>query len=193
MGLCIFANKLKLMYPYLRATYHLFKAKRRPKFEHPFKESQVNMRVFPWDIDMFMELNNGRYLTLMDIGRFDVGYRVDLFKVLKQHNWGLMVGAVSSRYRRRLKPFQKFTLHTQLECFDERWFYFRQWFTSNKKVHASFLVRTAVVSKNGLVPVKDVINAMPFSEEVLNQHNKKSDWIKAWEVSDDIHKEIMKG
>lgn len=179
------------MYPYIRSAYHLFKAKRKSKFEHPFKESQIKMRVWPWDVDMFLELNNGRYLTLMDIGRFEVGIRVGLFEVLKKYDWGLMVGGVSSRYRRRLRPFQKFTLHTKMECYDERWFYFRQWFTSGETVHASFLVRTAVVSKKGLVPVKEVVEAMSFSEELLKEYNQKSDWVKAWEASDDIHKMIM--
>lgn len=179
------------MYPYFRLFYHQLKSKQQPKFVHPFEESKIKMRVWPWDIDMFLELNNGRYLTLMDIGRFNVGIRIELFKVLKQNNWGLMVGAVSSRYRRRLKPFQKFTLHTKLLYFDNRWFYFRQWFVSNGKINASFLVRTAVVSNNGLVPTKDVTNAMQYDNNLINKYNTTSDWIKKWEESDDIHKSIM--
>lgn len=179
------------MYPYFRLFYHQQKSKRQPKFTHPFEESKIKMRVWPWDIDMFFELNNGRYLTIMDIGRFNVGARIDLFKTLKQNNWGLMVGAVSSRYRRRLKPFQKFTLHTKLLYFDNRWFYFRQWFVSNGKINASFLVRTAVVSKNGLVPTEEVVHAMPYEKVVLDRHNTTSEWIEKWEESDEIHKSIM--
>lgn len=181
------------MYPYIRSVYHLLKAKQKPKFEHPYQESQIPMRVWPWDIDMFMELNNGRYQTMMDIGRFEVGIRVGLFEVLKANDWGLMVGGISSRYRRRLKPFQKFTLHSQIQCYDERWFYFRQWFTVGDTIHASFLVRTAITSKQGLVKPIDLVNQMPFSEDIHNTYNHKSDWIKTWEASDAIHKTIMEG
>lgn len=180
------------MYPYIRLLFHQTRAKRQPILANPFAENIQYMRVWPWDIDMFMELNNGRYLTIMDIGRFGVGYRTGLFDVLKQEKWGLMVGAVSSRYRRRLRLFDRFSLHTKLIYFDHRWFYFHQWFVGkNGKVHASFLVRTAVVSRDGLVPCSSVVDAMNYDGDLLKAHNQSSEWIDAWLASDTIHKEIM--
>lgn len=180
------------MYPYLRTYFNIFKARRKPKFEHPFMESEIEMRVWPWDADMFMELNNGRYLTIMDTGRFAFGERVNLIKVLKQNKWGLMVGAVSTRYRRRLRIFEKFTLRTKLIYFSEKWFYFHQEFIGKDgKMKASFLVRTAVTSKDGLVPTQKLIDAMQFSSEMLKEKNQPSEWIEKWEESDAIHKKIM--
>lgn len=180
------------MYPFLRLAINVFKARRKAKFEHPFMVSKIPMKVMPSDIDIFMEMNNGRYLTLMDIGRFDVGARVGLFEILKKNDWGLMVGAVSTRYRNRFRLFQKFTLNTKMLYFDDRWFYFHQWFVGkNGKVHASFLVRTAVTSKNGLVPTTEVVDKMNYSAELIQKHNQPSGWIQKWELSDDIHKQIM--
>lgn len=180
------------MYPYFRASYHLYKAKSKPKFEHPFTESQIDMRVWPWDIDMFLELNNGRYLTIMDVGRFEVGIRVGLMKILKKHDWSLMVGAVNGRYRRRLRTFEKFTLHSKMMYFDERWFYFHQWFTGkNGQMKASFLVRTAVISKEGLVPTDQVKEAMNFDNEIIDKHNHPNEWLDQWILSDNLHKDIM--
>lgn len=180
------------MYPFLRLFYHQQKAKRKPQFAHPFEESTIKMRVWPWDIDVFFELNNGKYLTLMDMGRFTIGIRIGLFKCLKANDWGLMVGAVSSRYRRRLKTFEAFTLHSKLLYFDDRWFYFHQWFVGKDgQMKASFLVRTAVVSKKGLVATSAVVNAMQFDQALLDKHNHPSEWVKMWEESDEIHKEIM--
>ncbi len=183
------------MYPYFRAIYHSLKAKRQPKLIHPFEENKMKLRVWPLDIDMFLELNNGRYLVLMDIGRYVLGERMRLPKVLKDNHWGLMVGAVSSRYRRRLRPFQEFTLHSQLIQYTDRWFYFRQWFTTEQesKIHASFLVRTAVTSSSGLVPTKEVIEAMGYDDEQFAALNQPNEWITAWEQSDELHKEIMEG
>lgn len=182
------------MYPFIRFIYHLQFAKLKPKLEHPFIESTINMRVWLTDIDTFMELNNGRFLTLMDIGRMEVGLRLGLLKVLKKNKWGLMVGAVSTRFRYRIKPLEKFTLHTKIVYFDERWFYFRQWFTrKNGDVLASFLVRTAVTSKNGLVPTNDVKKEMKFDEQLMDKYNKPSEWIEQWLKSDQIHKTIMEG
>lgn len=182
------------MYPFYRLFINQFKSNRQPKFENPFIESKIKMRVWISDIDLFMEMNNGRFLTLMDIGRFDVGIRTGLFKILKKHNWGLMVGAVSTRYRYRLRTFQKFTLHTKLTHYDERWFYFHQWFEGfNGRKHASFLVRTAVISSNGLVPTKEVVAEMNYNEDLLIEKNKKSEWIEKWIESDELHKIIMEG
>ena len=180
------------MYPYLRAIYHWEKAKRQPKLDHPFQEIKYQMRVMPWDIDIFMELNNGRYLTLMDIGRYIAGVRTGLFQVMKKNKWGTMVGAVNARFRHRLKPFQKFTIHTKLIYLDDRWFYFHQWFTTKGgKVHASFLVRTAVYSKDGLISSDEVSKAMKIPIESIEKYNKPSEWITSWAESDDFHKIIM--
>lgn len=180
------------MFPLIRTFYNRYKSNQKPKFSHPFEESSVEMRVYPWDIDIFMELNNGRFLTLMDIGRMDVGIRLNLYSSLAQRGWGLMVGAVSGRFRHRFRPFEKFTLHSRLTHFDERWFYFHQWFVgSTGKIHASFLVRTAVISKKGLVPTADVVEELKFEPELIAKDNVPSEWLKQWAVSDAYHKVVM--
>ena len=38
------------------------------------EESTINLRVLPQDIDPFMELNNGRYVTLLDLGRLTLDF-----------------------------------------------------------------------------------------------------------------------
>lgn len=181
------------MYPYFRLTYHIQKAKRQPRMTNPFEETRLKMRVWPWDIDSFMEMNNGRYLTVMDSGRFVNGIRTDLFTTLKEKKWGLMVGGVSTRFRYRLRPFEKFTLHTQMICVTERWFYFHQWFSSKngEKINASCLVRTAVTSKKGLVPTSDVIATMGYTQEEIIPFFQHMDWIKTWEESDGFHRTVM--
>ena len=183
------------MYPFFRLNQATRKAKKMPALLHPFEITSLNMRVMPWDIDPFLELNNGRYLTLMDLGRFAHGKRFDLLATLKQNKWGLMVAAVSSRYRFRLKLWETFTLHTKMLYYDDRWFYFHQWFTSEQKngtkIHASFLVRTAVISNSGLVPTQDVEPKINFDNSLLQTHNKTSEWIESWVNSDDLHKQVM--
>ena len=46
----------------------------------PTDASTVHFLVWPNDLDMNRHMNNGRYLTLMDLGRFDLelGGRIDL-------------------------------------------------------------------------------------------------------------------
>lgn len=180
------------MYPWIRSAYHHLKAKSCPPFEHPMQEHSLRLRVWPSDLDLFMELNNGRYLTLMDMGRTGVGVRVGLFGVLRKQSWGLMVGAVNGRFRHRLRLLQAFTIYTQIIAFDERWIYFRQWFEGEQgRVHASFLVRTAATSAQGLVPTRDLLDAMGYEASDMEQYFKHKDWLAAWVASDELHREIM--
>lgn len=58
------------MYPYIRIAKLLTVSNFKPKLTVTDK-SILNLRVWPGDADVFMELNNGRHLTMMDFGRFD--------------------------------------------------------------------------------------------------------------------------
>ena len=68
-----------LNYPLIR----LLKANIASKFVKNIKledESSLTFRAGIFDIDPFIEINNGRYLTLADVGRFNHGFRTDFTK-----------------------------------------------------------------------------------------------------------------
>ena len=88
--------------------------------------AETAFRIRPWDIDMFLEVNNGRILTLFDMGRFDLSIRTGLAKALKQNRWGLVVAGSTVRYRRRVRMFEKVTIYTQMVGYDDRWAYILQ-------------------------------------------------------------------
>ena len=169
------------MYPWWRlAKLYVSQYKRKPLDVN--EESIIKTRVCITDIDPFFEMNNGRYLTLFDFGRYDVAWRTGLWKVLKKKKWGFMVAGISIRYRYRLRLFTLFQIHSKVVAIDERWFYFEQKIISRGKLHTSALVRTAVISADGLVPTKDVLEAMNKADVVL----PVPDWIKQWAVSDEM-------
>lgn len=169
------------MYPYYRIFKLLAVAKKKSKLEI-MDESVLKMRVWPGDIDIFKELNNGRHLTLMDFGRFDMAARNGLLNLVKSKGWGLAVAGASIRYRHRLRLFDKFELHTKVAGFDERWFYFHQEIIRNNKIHSSALIRTAVTSSNGIVNVYNVIEELGIKVE----RKPLPDWVKAWADADDM-------
>src|SRR6185503_3961101 len=43
-----------------------------PKYSDLKHESNLSLRVWPNDLDLNIHVNNGRYLTLMDLGRMDL-------------------------------------------------------------------------------------------------------------------------
>ena len=166
------------MYPYLRLVKVMLSSRNEGKPD-PFKESVLALRVNVWDLDIFLELNNGRHLTLMDLGRFHLGKSAGLFEVLKEYKWGLMVAGVNVKYRHRLKYGQRFTLSTRLIDFDDRWFFFHQQIKVGEKVCSQALVKTAVTSREGLVPTIKMREAMGIE----SWQPEKSEWIKDWENS----------
>lgn len=145
----------------------------------PLETSILKLRVNIWDIDVFWELNNGRYLTLMDLGRFHLGKQAGLFDILKKRKWGLMVAGVNSKYRYRLRYGAKFELHTKLLGYDEKWFFFHQQVILDDKIHSQALVKTGVTSKDGLVKSIEMIKELGL-ENWVPEHN---DWINDWENS----------
>ncbi len=64
-------------------------------------------------------MNNGRYLTLMDLGRLDVMLRSGLWRAVLNNRWTPIASAVTARFRRELRPFQQFRLETRLLCWDD--------------------------------------------------------------------------
>jgi len=169
------------MYPYLRLARTLIKTHWKPRLTLT-DISIIPMRVCLTDIDPFWELNNGRHLTMMDFGRFEMTLRTGLFKVLKENKWGVVVAGSSVRYRHRLKLFQKYFLHTRLVGADEKWIYFHQKTVRNGKIHSAALIRTAVTSANGIVKVNEVSRAMGYTGNELPM----PEWIKAWVEADEL-------
>jgi len=169
------------MYPYLRLL-KLFVTKKTRKKLVIGDESVLSMKVCLVDIDPFMELNNGRHLTMMDFGRFDLAMRSGLLTVVKQKGWGLAVAGASVRYRHRLKLMQKYSLHSQVVGYDEKWFYFHQKTIRQGKIHSAALIRTAVTSKKGIVSTHNILDAMGYDKIDYTV----PEWVSAWAAADEL-------
>ena len=141
------------------------------------EQSYFDFYVRPWDIDMFLELNNGRLLTLFDLGRFDLAGRCGLGRVLKAKRWGLVVAGSTTRYRKRIRLFDRVTIATKLVAVDERWFYIEQTALVKDQACASALLRTAVTKNGRLHPTEDVAIAMNVDLSEQPPSGWNADWI----------------
>lgn len=166
------------MYPFIQLAITLYRARRRPPIEVE-ECSELQLRAGITDIDMFMELNHGRYFTCMELGRWDHAQRVGFVVLMKKKKWGISVGGASIRFRRRIPAFSKFTLSTQLLCHDGRWFYFLQETRQQGKICSSALVKAGAVSKTGLVTAVDVCREMGREGWGEEMPGWVSSWIKA--------------
>jgi acyl-CoA thioesterase FadM len=168
------------MYPYLR----LAKVVAAASFGQSLTLDDVGrlrMLVWPLDIDVYPEMNNGRHLTIMDLGRVDFAIRTGILKKGHARGWGLVAAGASARFRHRLAPMRRFVLTTRLLGHDDRWFYFLHETEQGQRVCSSALVRVGLRSKEGLVPSDNVL-------EVLGTPEWKPampEWVLKWIEAED--------
>ncbi len=163
------------MYPISRLLKISFQARKRSPLKFG-DTSEITFRCRPWDLDMFLEMNNGRVLTLLDLGRTDLAFRSGLIKQLKKNRWGLAVAGSSVRFRRRVHLFDKVTMKTNVVGFDDRWIYIYQSMWVGDKATSSCLLRTCVTEKGSAVSTDRVLAALDAS----NWQPDVPQWVKEW-------------
>ncbi|MGE0762698.1 MAG: thioesterase family protein [Bdellovibrionales bacterium] len=121
------------------------------------QDSQLYFRTWFLDLDFNLHMNNGRYLTLMDLGRMDLMLRTGIFHVIIHDKWMPVVGSVHMTFRRSLRPLQKFELKTRVVAWDQKWFYIEQEFHAGNQIYARGLVKASLKAKDGLVNSEQVL------------------------------------
>jgi len=168
------------MYPFLRLIWQLYT--HRNSAPLPVTGAHVSQHYcLPWDIDLWRELNNGRTLTLYDLGRIPLAGRAGLIAVLKRNRWGLTIAGASVRYRRRIRVFERIEMRSRVVWWDEKFVYIEQsMWTRDGHCANHILYRTAVTGKTGIVPPDTVIAELGADAVRPAQ----PDWVRAWIEAD---------
>lgn len=167
------------MYPFVRLAKEVALNRSRP----PLAMGDVHvthLRAWPFDIDPFLDLNNGRILTLMDLGRTGYFVRLGIPKILKEKGWYGTVAGSAVRYRKRITAMQKLELRTRVIGWDRRFIYFDQAFWRGGECCAHAVIRTAITTGKGIVPTSEIAGAMgydPVSPPLPA-------WILAWDAAE---------
>jgi acyl-CoA thioesterase FadM len=127
---------------------------------HPLAEVRLPLRAWPVDVDTYLHVNNGRYLTLMDFGRFAHSMRTGLLSVMLRRRWRPILGAATVQFRRELLPFQRFEVVTRLVGWDEKWFYIDQRFERGGELLASGQVRGVLKQGRKTIPPAELLRAV---------------------------------
>ena len=167
------------MYPFLRLGLEYRRARRLPPLDL-FGTHVSRHTCLPWDIDPWMELNNGRTLTLFDLGRVPFARRLGLDGVLRAKGWGMAVAGSSVRYRRRVRAFHRLEMQTRLIVWDARFIYIEQSLWRHGDCTSHILIRSAVTGSRGIVPPADLIGALGHAAE----SPALPPWAAAWVEAD---------
>lgn len=167
------------MYPLLRLIGGMAQARRMSHL--PVLGTHVSHhRCWPWDLDPWIELNNGRTLTLYDLGRIPMAQRSGLLGTLRREGWSITIAGNSVRYRRRIRVFERFAMLSRLTGWDARFFYMEQSIWKGTECANHMLLRAAVTSAEGIVPPDRVVAAMGHAQE----SPPLPDWVHAWIAAD---------
>ncbi len=168
------------MYPFVRMALELQAARRAPRLG--LSDVHESRHVcWPWDLDFWAELNNGRTLTLYDLGRVPFALRLGIVGPLRRRRWSMTVAGSSVRYRRRVRVFRRILMRSRIAGWDDRFIYVEQgmWLADGSCAgHA--LLRMAVAGRDGIVPTSEVLAEMgqPGAEM------PPPDWVRAWAEAD---------
>lgn len=144
---------------YLRLIYLLLKSYGKKRLE-PLDTSIINMRVLPNDLDLNLHMNNGRYLTIMDLGRMDLLKRTGTLQLAVKNKWMPIVGTASIEFYRPMKLWQNYQLHSRISHWDEKWFYLEQIFYSREKLIASAFIKGLLRGKSGNIVPQEIMEQL---------------------------------
>jgi acyl-CoA thioesterase FadM len=132
----------------LRTLLMMITSRRKPRKD--FREvGRITMRVMPNDLDLLRHVNNGIYLSLMDLGRMDLMIRTGKWQELGRRGWYPVAASVTVTYRRSLRLWQKYTLETRMIGFDEKAMYVEQRFVRDNEVYVNAIMRARFLKKSG--------------------------------------------
>lgn len=165
------------MFPFIRIAKDMYLASRMPRFEQ-LTDTHVSHHIcWPHDLDFWLELNNGRALSIYDIGRTAMAQRAGLIEVLRRKRWGMTMAGSNTRFRRRIHGFERFEMRSRGICWDDKFFYLEQsMWKKNGECASHVLFRAAVTDKNGLIAPQKVMVEM--GQDVPSP--PMPEWVTEW-------------
>ena len=153
--------------------------------------SRIFTHVWVNDLDLNIHMNNGRYLTLMDMGRMDLMLRTGAMRLWFGRGWQPLVALSMCRHFKALKVFQRFELRTTVIGWDEKWVYFEQRFLRGDTLYALAVVKALMAGKEGPVPTQTLFKELNFHHEFPHSP-ALPDWVTTWLASERLAIDSLK-
>ncbi len=142
--------------------------------------SRVRLTTLPTDIDLLRHMNNGRYLSLFDLGRWDMTTRTGLADAFRRNRWYAVVSSETITFRRSLELWQRFDVETRWIGQDEKALYLEHRATVDGEVYARAVVRARILRRGGgSVANDELFAAMGIEGELPDVDPWIHDWAAA--------------
>lgn len=141
-----------------------------------FEDSVIRLRVLPTDADLYFHLNNGRYLSISDLGRLDLAMGNGLSSVMMKNRWFPVVATSMARFRFSIGLFQRFTLRTRIVGWDAKWLYIVHWFELDGRAAATILLKAVFLERRKTIPPARLFEEMG----IVAEPERLPEWIRHW-------------
>ena len=126
---------------------------------------------------MLLHVNNGVYLSMLDVARMDLLLRSGLASKLWRKGLYPVVAAETIRFRRSLQLFQAFDVETTVLGWDDKAFLIQHRFLRNEELMAEAIVRSRFLRRRGgTVSSREVLQLVGRSEP----SPLIPAWVEAW-------------
>lgn len=154
---------------------------RRPSL---WDEARTPFRVTLTDLDPLRHVNNGKYLSMLDLGRLDLMIRSGFWAAIAEQGWYPVVSAQTITYKRSLTLGQRFELVTRVLGLDDRAAYLEQTFVRRGTVVARAVVQARFLRKaGGTVTPSELLEAAGSADHELTLPGWVHEWAGATRIS----------
>lgn len=111
--------------------------------------SRIRLTTLPTDLDILWHMNNGRYLSLFDLGRWDLLIRTGLFDAMKERGWYAVVSSETVTFRKSLQLWQRFDVESRFVGHDDKAVFLEHRAVVDGEVYARVIVRSRMLRRTG--------------------------------------------
>ena len=141
----------------LRLLWQFLVGRFRPSCP-PLGPCRTPFRVWPTDLDVLRHVNNGVYLSIMDLARVDLLRRAGLLRGIMAHGWYPVVTGETIQFLRSLELFDRFVIETRVLGWDDKYILLEQRFERGTETIAIALVAGRFLARaGGTVAPREII------------------------------------
>ncbi|MEN9969877.1 MAG: hypothetical protein RLZZ229_85 [Actinomycetota bacterium] len=123
-------------------------------------------------------MNNGKFLALFDVSRYDLALRSGTWQLWKKLGWYPVVVAETITFRKSLMPWQTFDMQSKVIGWDDQAFYFDQRMVVDGEIYTQGIVRVRFLKRSrGIVTPAEVLDV---THEFEGGTPVLPDWVKRW-------------
>ncbi len=142
---------------------------------------RLPMRARWTDLDQLRHVNNGVFLSMMDLGRVDLMMRTGVWTKLMDAGYYPVVAAQTITYRKSLQWRQRFVLETRMAGFHDKALFVEQRFVVDGEIFARAFVKARFLKRNGGTVAVEELNALAGVDLTLMPLES---WVRRW--ADDV-------